>query len=115
MTRKATRKKSHVNKAVKVVMGFGSDVPSYYVNHAEISNSPHDFTLTVGKASGRFTPTQQEAALESGQIAVEPMLQLVLPPTLIPALITALETQRATFESNYGPIRSAEVLAVPKS
>jgi len=115
MARKASRKKVDLNRPVKVVMAIGSDVPSYYINHAEISNSPHEFTMTVGKISTRFSPAQKQAVIDTGEVPVEPILQLIIPPTFLPALIGALEKQRGTYESAFGPIREPDAPAPAKS
>jgi hypothetical protein len=69
------------------------DTPSYYVNFIGVSHSAYDFTLSAIKIPSPLTPGQAEAA-KSGEIPLEPVVQLVVPPLLIDGLIKALIDQK---------------------
>jgi hypothetical protein len=102
--RKALAKDARPLRA-KVVMKVTKDLPTYYIDHVEVGSGIHDFSLIVAKLPGRFTAEELSAAATTGELEVEPLLQLYLPPTLIPALIKALNTQKDAFEEMQGPIR----------
>jgi len=89
---------------VRIVLNEVADVPSYYVNYAEVSQGMHDFSIHVARMPSRFSPDVAAAAAKEGVLRIDPMLQLVVPPTIIPGLIKALELQKAMYEKQHGEI-----------
>lgn len=109
-TKKATKKRSGKSAkpevlGVKIVLEASEDTPSYYVNYVEIIHSQHEFGLYAAQMPTKLSTDSLEAARKSGEIHVEPTLQLVVPPTLIPGLIRALETQKQSYEKEFGMIQ----------
>jgi hypothetical protein len=90
---------------VRAVITVGEGIPSYYINHLEVSQTQHEFTLSVGKVPSRFALDKQQAIAESGVLEVEAILQLLIPPTLAPGIIKALQIQLAQFEKMHGKVR----------
>jgi hypothetical protein len=84
------------------------DTPTYYVNHAEFAGGTYDISMIVARLPSRPTPEQIEAAKVSQAIHVEAELQLVFPPSLLPALIRALTSQKEAYEKNIHPIFDPE-------
>jgi hypothetical protein len=78
----------------QVQLDVRADTPSYYANFVLVSHTPYDFTVTVAKVPSPLTPTQTEAAKNGKPMAVEAMLQVILPPLLVDGLIKALTTQK---------------------
>jgi hypothetical protein len=91
--------------SVRVIIKDDEDVPTYYINYAEVSMGMHDCSLTAAKIPNRIPPSSQSAIIESGELRVEPLLQLVFPPTVIPGLIKALTLQKEIYEKFNGEIR----------
>ncbi len=109
-TKKAAKKKSRKSAkpavlGTKVVIEPSEDTPSYYVNYAEVIHSRHEFGLYVAQLPTKLSTEDLEAARASGELHVEPALQLVVPPTLILGLIGALETQKNLYEKDFGKIQ----------
>jgi hypothetical protein len=96
----------------RVVLEVGADVPSYYVNFADIAQSSHEFTISVGKTQSRLSAQQMEDVQKTGQIRVEAILQLVIPPTLLPSLINAMTIQKDLYEKMHGPLRDGAAVPV---
>src|SRR6266404_5719689 len=97
---------------VRVILNDSDDISTYYVNFVEVSAGMHDFALTLAKLPGRLSPEKASEVTASGVLRVEPTLQIVFPPTLVPGLINALTLQKAMFEKQHGPI--ADVSLPPK-
>jgi hypothetical protein len=106
MPKKKTKTAAVVEKpkftTAKAVLYPSDDAPTYYINFAEVSRSQHEFMLTCAKGPSKLTPAQAAAAGESGEIRLEPVVQLIIPPTLINGLIAALEAQRTKYERDHG-------------
>jgi hypothetical protein len=107
MARKASRKAAPARAEktqVRVAVDVPSDVATYYANHVEVSRTSHDFSITVARIPSQLQKDVKEAAIRSGVLHIEPLLQLVVPPTLIPGLIKALTIQQKNYEAEQGPI-----------
>jgi hypothetical protein len=107
----AARTKTKVSgpKRVQVLVAPDANTPHYYFNFVEISHSLHDFTLNVARIPSKLTREQNDQMKAGEAVAVEPTLQLVMSPSMLPALISALQVQRQAYESGFGPITTGEV------
>jgi hypothetical protein len=76
-------------------------VPVYYVNFVEVGNSPQDFTLTCGRMPGKFTSAKIEEIKTIGAVVIEPEVQIIIPPAVVPGLIRALSVQKESYEETY--------------
>ncbi|MCW5750861.1 MAG: hypothetical protein KIT81_06920 [Alphaproteobacteria bacterium] len=83
---------------LKVVIDYSSDMPSYYANFAEISRTEHEFAVTFAKTPPKPSVAQLTEAKASGELVVEPIVQILFPPTMMEGLITALRTQFEKFQ-----------------
>ena|SRR5438477_9521097 len=91
--------------AGEIVVEVRPDTPTYYVNHAEVTNTPHDFAITFAQLPVKLSPDAVVTAKETNKIFVEPVVITVLPATLVPGLIKALTVRREMHEKMFGPIR----------
>jgi hypothetical protein len=82
--------------------------PTYYVNHAEITSNPFEVTISFARFPSKFSPGASETIGTTGILEVEAELQVLIPPTLLPGLIRALTTQKATLDAMMGPIFDPE-------
>lgn len=114
---KKTQKKSQPKKTKKVkkkevtakaVMAALGDAPSYYANFFEIAHSPYDFGISLGQIPAKVTQSQIKRAEEKGEVPIEPILEIVFPPSLIESLIEALQKQKGDYEKKYGEITSTQ-------
>ena len=111
--RPALTQEAPVSLAVRVILEVGSDVPSYYINYADVAQSNHEFTLSVAKMPTRLGPQAVRTLQETGELHVETLLQLLIPPTLLPSLLKALTVQKDLYEKAHGPIRDASEQPAP--
>jgi hypothetical protein len=96
--RKLKKPQAQVQESTaKVRIDVKSDTPSYYVNFIGVSHTAYDVTLSAIKIPSPLTPEQAEAA-KNGEIPLEPILQLVVPPLLVDGLIKALTDQKEKHE-----------------
>lgn len=109
---KDTRTKTKASAAaleVKIVVDTSSETPTYYVNHAEVSHTQHDFTMAVLQLPSKLSPVARQIGLETGEVHLNTILQLTFPPTLLPGLVKALNVQRKKYEDKFDKIREIEV------
>jgi hypothetical protein len=78
------------------------DVGTYYINFVEIARSKHEFMMLCTRLPTKLTPTQSQTARDTGALQVDPVVQIVFPPTLINGLIGALSAQRDKYEKDHG-------------
>lgn len=81
--------------------------PVYYINNAEISSSAYEFGMAVARLPTKPSAEQMHEMRTDGVLNVEAELVLLMPPTLIPGLIRALNTQREVYEAQFGAIFDA--------
>jgi hypothetical protein len=81
----------------------GKETFTYYANHAEIASTPHEFALLSARMPAKLPPENLEEAI-SGNLTLTSDVQILIPATLIPGLIRALNTQKTAHEQRYGTI-----------
>jgi hypothetical protein len=81
----------------------GEETFTYYANHAEIASTPHEFALLFARMPAKLPPEKLEEA-SGGTLTLTSDVQILIPATLIPGLIRALNTHKAVHEQRYGTI-----------
>src|SRR6188768_1206425 len=89
---------------LNVVMDPEPGSPAIFVNHFEVQVNLHEFTILASRLPTKPNSRDLANAQASGQFVIEPDVQLVLPPTLIPKLIAALEASLANYEERWAPV-----------
>src|SRR5579872_3051843 len=75
-----------------------------YANYAEVSSAQHEFQITFALSPTKPTAEQFEQA-SAGHMIMPALVQILLPPTIIPALIKALISTKEQHETLFGPIK----------
>jgi hypothetical protein len=104
----ADTKEVPVKVQVKVEIDFSAELGSHYVNHAEVGNTRHEFFILCGRLPAKLSPEQKRLAKEKGSFSIDPVVQLTVPPTLIPGLIQARMEQKIKYEKAFGKIETRE-------
>jgi hypothetical protein len=87
---------------VKIVLDAPENVPSYYVNYAEVNFSINEFALSAVRVPIRFDSATLKNIQATGEMPLQADVQLLIPPTVIVALIRALSTSKEGYEKQYG-------------
>jgi hypothetical protein len=87
---------------------------THYVNHAEVTHTAHDFTLALARVPSRLPVAQISGPQSAAPLTLDAAVQLVVPPTLVPALIRVLSAQKEQYEKQFGEIRDP-TLEAPKA
>jgi hypothetical protein len=103
MSMAAAQKKDGEVK-LRVVLESTDDTPAYYVNYAEVSHSQNEIGISVVRIPTKISQKTLAEAQKTGEIKLEPVLNLIFPPTVIPGLIKALELQKTAYEQAMGKI-----------
>lgn len=88
----------------QIVIGEPGDIPNYYSNFIEVGHNQHEFVLNFVRTPTSLSPSKMQEIAQTGKIVVEPILQVTLPPTLIPGLLKALQLQKEKFNKAFGQI-----------
>lgn len=91
--------------ALTIVMDTTPDTPAYYMNHAELSVGQHDISLSLARIPPKPGRQELAEAIKSGEILVDAELQIILPPTILPGLIAALQKVKDGYETLFGEIK----------
>jgi hypothetical protein len=104
MARKSAAKaaKQPVPMPVKISLEYSGE--TIYANYAEVSAAQHEFQITFALSPTKPTAEQIEHA-NSGIMRLPTLVQILLPPTIIPGLIKALSTTKEQHEALLGPIK----------
>lgn len=102
--REAVESGSDKTMDLRVVVEATRDTPTYYVNHAQLTFSEHEVALVFARMPTKPSRDEIREAEEFGELTVDPELQIIIPPTVLPRLIDALEMIRGHYEENYGKI-----------
>jgi hypothetical protein len=92
------------SRQIRVTMDVPEDVPTYFVNYAEVNFGPSEITISAMRVPARFNSSKLREAVEDGTIAAQAEVQLVLPPSVAVALTNALTMQKENYEKQFGPI-----------
>jgi hypothetical protein len=94
-------------KAVRVSLEPTQEAP-IYANFAEVSAAQHEFQISFALSPSRPAAEALEQAAETGLLRLETLVQVLLPPTIIPGLIKALTTTKEQHEALVGPIKELD-------
>lgn len=81
--------------ALRIVVEASQDTPTYYVNHIELSMGQHECAMWFARLPTKPSRAELAEATAAGEIVVDPEFQVIIPPTLIEGLISALQTVQA--------------------
>jgi hypothetical protein len=82
---------------VRIVVDATDEGAVYYANYAEASVGQHEILILFARVPTKMSIARTEEA-KSGTIKLEPLVQVAIPPTLLPSLIRALSTTKDGFE-----------------
>jgi hypothetical protein len=83
------------------------DESVHYANYVETSFGTYECLLSFGRVPPKLNIAQTEE-VKSGTLKLEPLVQIIVPPTLIPGLIRALTTTKDGYEKMMGPIKEPD-------
>jgi len=83
---------------VRIVVDPTEETPVYYANHAEVSLSPHEISVSFVRVPSKLSSSRTKDAQVSGSLTFEPTVQVVIPPTLLPGLIKAMTITKDQYE-----------------
>lgn len=101
--KKASKAADSKSVTMRIVLEAGDDTPTFYANYAEVAFSQHDCVVMVARAPAKLNSAMIEQA-KSGVLHLEPSAQIIVPHSLVPALIKAFATARDLYEKQIGPI-----------
>lgn len=81
-------------KQLTIVSEVSTDTPTYYVNHAEIGVSDHEYSIWFSRLPTKLGRSDTAIAMETGEIVIEPEFQILFPLTMIDGLISALQAAK---------------------
>jgi hypothetical protein len=93
------RDKASAGTTLPLALEMTDDAPVFYVNHAEITHTQHDFSIAWARVAAKLPTAKRAEAIEAGRVLVEPSVVLVVPPTMIQGLIDALQRQQTSYET----------------
>lgn len=82
----------------RLIVDTIQEVPTYYVNHAEVAAGPHEFAVWFTRLPTRPSRGDLEIIKETGEYMVEPEVQLLMPHSLIDGLIKALQQAKSNLK-----------------
>jgi hypothetical protein len=88
--------------APRIVMDTNESTPLYYVNHMEVANTAVDFTLICTRLPAKLSEEKLEELKTNKTLHVDAEVQVVIPVSLVPAIIKALITQKESYEKIIG-------------
>ena len=93
-----TKEVSDQEMTVRIAVSVTEETPVYYINFAEISNTPHDVSITCARIPSKPTRSMAEEANNTGTITLSANVQLVFTVGMLPGLIKALQTRQEMYE-----------------
>lgn len=74
--------------------------PVYFVNLMEVGHTAHDFTIFGIRVPAKLSRAQLEVVSKDEPLVLPAEFQVIIPPTLVPGLISALTSQLAEYEKS---------------
>ena len=81
----------------------------FYANFAEVAAAQHEFQISFALVPAKLTAEKIETIKNGSPLSVDAIVQIMLPPTIIPGLIRALTITKEQFEAIAGPIKDAGI------
>jgi hypothetical protein len=97
MVAKGTKEAAQVTLATRIIIDVNESTPFYCANYLEVANTENDFTLFCTRLPAKLSADKMEARTLK-TIHVDADVQVVIPVSVIPALIQALITQKGVYE-----------------
>lgn len=92
-------KKQHPAKETKKILMISSpEVPKHYSNFAAVKMSEHETTLVFFDIDDDYKLPESEDIDRDGTVVAKPIVKVVIPRTMLPSLIDALNRQISTSE-----------------
>lgn len=104
---KRKKEPKQIRVPVHVIMDVPDDGTPYYANYAEATFGTHECLISFGTVPTKLSAKKTEEA-KSGSLHIDALVQVIIPPSLLPGLIRALITTKEGFEKSVGPIKDAE-------
>jgi len=98
MVAKGTKEAAQVTLATRIIIDVNESTPFYCANYLEVANTENDFTLFCTRLPAKLSADKMEEARTLKTIHVDADVQVVIPVSVIPALIQALITQKGVYE-----------------
>jgi hypothetical protein len=92
---------------IRVVVDATDESGVYYANYVEASFAQHEILISFARVPTKMSIARTEEA-KSGILKLEPLVQVAIPPTLLPGLIRALSTTKDGFEKMVSQIYDPE-------
>ena len=101
--RRSVRKRASENggATLQVALEPSIDHTPLYSNHVEVGHTRHEFSMLFGRVPGKLGAQLFAEATASGTLKIEPDALVLIPPTLMPGLIRALQTQLSKWEARF--------------
>lgn len=103
-----TKEVSDQETTVRIAVSVTEETPVYYINFAEVSNTPNDLSVTCARVPSKPTQSMADEAKNTGKITLKSNVQLVFPVGMLPDLIKALQTRREMYEKGTMKARGVE-------
>ena len=88
--------------SARIVLDPSEDVPRYYVNFIEVASSQQEFSMYGVQVPTKMSLDAIERAKKTGELHLDPEVQIVFPVTIIQGLIDALANQRDFYCKQFG-------------
>jgi hypothetical protein len=108
MAKKGSAKAATPTAPIPIRVSLQYDGEPIYANYAEVSSAQHEFQIAFALAPTKPTAEQLEQ-VSAGTVTLHALVQILLPPTIIPGLIKALITTKEQHEALLGPIKELVV------
>ena len=107
-TRKSTRAKAVGEVRPAIVLVDAEDAPQYYVNHIEVSHNIHEFEMLFARLPAKVDAEQIQNIKNTGNIEVETLVRIIIPPSLMTDIVKVLQTQNEKYQEVLSKIRDEE-------
>jgi hypothetical protein len=94
--------RSPLTVKASVTMEITDETATYYMNAVEVGQSFSEFSLLFGKVPAKLNAAQQARIQETGTVEIPAVLQLLIPPLMLPGLLYALNAERKKYEDLHG-------------
>ena len=92
---------------IRVIVDAPDELAVYYANYAEASAGHHECLISFARVPTKLSVARTEEA-KGGTLRLEPLVQVMIPPTLLPGLIRALSITKEGYEKLVGLIHDPD-------
>ena len=100
----AGRRGGDASQEASIAISGLEGAPAHYSNHVEVYYNEHEFELVFARVPTKIEPESMAELKNTGILYLEPLVRVIIPPSLAFNLMNVFKDRIDTFEASIRPL-----------